>query len=235
MTAAAILAEIEPLGTEGYRKVMRNHGAKDPIFGVKIDDLKKIQKRVKKDYQLANDLYATGVYDAQYLAGLIADDLRMSKADLQQWLETANGAPISENTVAWVAAESNHGREMALEWIEAGDEATAAAGWLTLSGLVAIKADSDLDLTELKQLLYRVQSTIHQQPNRARSGMNSFIIAVGSYVKELSDLAIETGAQIGRVTVDVGATSCKVPFAPEYIEKAKQRGSLGKKRKTIKC
>jgi hypothetical protein len=46
---------------------------------------------------------------------------------------------------------------------------------------------------------------------------------------------METAAKIGRVTVDVGATDCKVPYAPDYINKARARGSLDKKKKTVKC
>jgi hypothetical protein len=34
---------------------MRSHGVPEPFYGVKIGDLKKIKKRVKKDYQLALD------------------------------------------------------------------------------------------------------------------------------------------------------------------------------------
>ena len=111
----------------------------------------------------------------------------------------------------------------------------AAAGWATLSGLVAIKDDSDLDLAGLKDLLHRVQATIHQQPNRVRYNMNGFVIAVGSYVQGLTDLALRTGAQIGTVTVEMGTTACKVPYARDYIEKVQQRGAIGKKRKTTKC
>jgi hypothetical protein len=33
----------------------------------------------------------------------------------------------------------------------------------------------------------------------------------------------------------MGGTSCKVPAAVEYIKKAHQRGTLGKKRKSAKC
>ena len=33
----------------------------------------------------------------------------------------------------------------------------------------------------------------------------------------------------------MGETSCKVPLAVDYIRKAQQRGSIGKKRKTAKC
>ena len=235
MTAAEIVEELKPLGRDSYKKVLFKHGIKEPCLGVKIEDLKKIQKRVKKDYQLALDLYDTGIYDAMYLAGLIADDLKMTKRDLRHWLETANCPMLSVYTVPWVAAESLHGRELALEWIESPKESVAAAGWATLSGLVAVKDDAELDLVELKQLLQRVQKTIHQQPNNVRSVMNSFLIAVGSYVKSLTDLALKTAAKIGPVTVDMGGTACKVPYAPEYIQKVQKRGAIGKKRKTTKC
>src|SRR6185436_232398 len=128
MTAEEIVKELEPLGTEGYKKVMRSHGVPEPFFGVKVEDLKKIQKRIKKDYQLALDLYETGVYDAMYLAGLIADDARMTKKDLQRWVERATSNSLCAYTVPWVAAESSHGWEMALKWIDSKKEGVAAAG-----------------------------------------------------------------------------------------------------------
>jgi hypothetical protein len=62
---------------------------------VAISELKKFQKRIKKDYQLALDLYDTGNYDAMYLAGLIADDARMTRKDLQRWVEKAYGADVA--------------------------------------------------------------------------------------------------------------------------------------------
>src|SRR2546421_1301653 len=96
MTAHEILDELQPLGKDTYKKVLLNHGVQEPIFGVKIEDLKKFQKRIKKDYRLALELYDTGVYDAMYLAGLIADDRAMTKKDLQHWVEGANSAMLSE-------------------------------------------------------------------------------------------------------------------------------------------
>lgn len=235
MTAEQIVEELKALGSESYKKVMRNHGVPEPFFGVKIGDMKKIQKRIKKDYQLSLDLFNTGIYDAMYLAGLIADDLKMTQKDLNGWLKKAHCAVIAEYTVPWVASESKHGHELALEWIESKDENTASAGWNKLCSLVSIKADTDLDIPELKRLLQRVQKTIHKERDRVRYCMNSFVIAVGCYVKELTELAIKTAAKIGGVTVDMGNTSCKVPDAVEYIHKVQKRGSIGKKRKSAKC
>lgn len=233
--AAAILAELEKLGSEGYRKIMRNHGARDPLFGVKISELQKIRKRIGTDHQLALDLFDTGNYDAMYLAGLIADDARMTQKDLQRWVGKAYCSGIAEVTVAWVAAQGRHGWKMALEWIDSGKEQVAAAGWATLSSLVALVPDEQLDLAQLGKLLKRVATSIHDQPNRVRSTMNSFVIALGSYVAPLTADALAAARRIGSVSVDVGRTACKVPDAGEYIDKVKARGALGRKRKTVKC
>jgi 3-methyladenine DNA glycosylase AlkD len=167
MNAKAILEEIKPLGQDSYKKVLLNHGVTEPCFGVKVEHLKKIQKRIKVDYRLALDLYDTGVYDAMYLAGLIADDAQMTKKYLQRWVEKAC-EPLIGSTVPWVAAGSPHARELALEWIESGKDLVAAAGWATLSSLVSVKEDAELDLAELKRLLERAQRTIHKAPDAVR-------------------------------------------------------------------
>src|SRR3954464_623466 len=132
MTSKEILEEIRPLGSEGYKRVIFNHGIKEPCFGVKISELKKIQQRIKKDYQLALDLYDTGNYDAMYLAGLIADDAQMTKKDLKRWIANAIHRPLASCTVSWVAAGSPHAWDLALEWIDSKKAVTAEAGWATL-------------------------------------------------------------------------------------------------------
>jgi 3-methyladenine DNA glycosylase AlkD len=236
MTAKEILEELKPLGRASYKKLlMTNHGVKEPFFGVAVSELKKFEKRIKKDYKLALDLYDTGNYDAMYLAGLIADDARMTKQDLQRWVKKAYGGALPGATVAWVAAGSPHGKEMALQWIESADTMEAVAGWATLVSLVSIKQDAELDLAELKRLMQRVQKTIHQAPDQVRRAMNSFLIAVGSYVAPLTEFALQTGEKIGPVTADLGNNDCKIPFAPDYIRKVQARGAIGKKRKTAKC
>jgi 3-methyladenine DNA glycosylase AlkD len=235
MTAQQIVAELQSSGNESYKKTMLKHGVKEPFFGVKIEDLKKIQKRIKKDYRLSLELYDTGISDAMYLAALIADDAKMTKENLQHWVEKANSPLHSEYTVPWVAAGSPCGPQLALKWIDSKKELVAAAGWATLSSWVAITDDADLDRAELTQLLQRVQKTIHQAPNRVCHAMNGFVIAVGTYVRVLTDLALQTAEKIGRVSVNVGDTACKVAYAPECIKKVQLRGKIGQKRKSAKC
>src|SRR5688572_19420796 len=105
MTTPEILQKLEKLGSPSIKKTLLRHGAKEPLFGVKVADLKKIQKTIKFDYELSLELYDTGNSDAMYLAGLIADPDKMTKQDLQGWAEKATWTMISEYTVAQVAAE----------------------------------------------------------------------------------------------------------------------------------
>jgi hypothetical protein len=89
MTANEILDQIKPLGRDNYKQILLNHGVQEPVFGVKIEELKKIQKRVKKDYQLALDLYDTGIYDAMYLAGD-----QEGPAEMDQGCEIVGSCPV---------------------------------------------------------------------------------------------------------------------------------------------
>jgi len=235
MTVKEIMAAVKSFSDENIKKILLKHGVKEPFFGVKVEHLKTIQKKIKKDYQLAKDLYATGNADAMYLAGLIADDDKMTKEDLQAWVKMAVSDNISAYTVPWVAAGSPYGLELAMEWVNAKEEHIAVAGWATLSGWVAIKPDSELNMPALKKLLARIEKSIHTARNRERSAMNGFIIAVGTYVTELSKDAVATAIKIGKVTVDSNGTACKVPDAMEYIKKAADKGTTGKKKKTVKC
>src|SRR4051812_42418077 len=113
MTAAEVMADLERLGTDQTKRTFLRHGAKEPLFGVKIGDLKVLQKKIKKDHALALALYDTGNSDAIYLAGLISDPDQMTKAQLQKWLKGASWHMPAQYTVPWVAAESQYGAELA--------------------------------------------------------------------------------------------------------------------------
>ena len=230
-----IVEELRGLGSPSIKKVLVNHGAREPFFGVKVADMKPIEKRLKPNYELARELYATGISDAMYLAGLITDDMKMTRDDLQTWVEQAYWSLLSESTVPWVTSGSRYGSELGQEWTESPMDNIACAGWRTLSCLTLIAPDSNLNLPEYEALLNRVTTSIHQQPNRVRFSMNGFVIACGINVVPLTKIASQCAVEIGEISVLMGNTACKVPFAPDSIAEAVARGTVGKKRKTVKC
>lgn len=234
-TVGDVMTALKKKGSERYRQTMLRHGAPTSLLGVSIADLKVIARQIKGNQGLACELYDTGNPDAQYLAGLVADGAQMTKKQLDAWAKAASWKMIAEFTVPWVASESPLARELALKWIAARQEAMAAGGWCTYSGLVAVRPDAELDLAEIEGLLNRVVKVIHTAPNLVRSAMNGFVIAVGTYVKPLLKQAKAAAKAIGAVSVDMGDTACQVPLATERIAKVESAGKVGKKRKTNKC
>ena len=160
---------------------------------------------------------------------------KMSKKELETWANEAGWPMISEYTVAWVASENEAGWDLGLKWIDSPKVNVATSGWSTLSSILATWPDERLDIPSIKKLIHRVEKEIHQAPNRIRYCMNSFVISAGSFIKDLTKEATDTGKKIGEVNVDMNGTFCKVPYAPDYIKKVADKGKLGKKKKTAKC
>ncbi len=235
MLLQEVMKELEGYGDVNTKNTLMKHGAKEPFFGVKVQDLKKILKKTKKDHALSLELYATGNSDAMYLAGLMADESKISKEDLEDWVDKAYWSYLSEYAVPWVASETPFGLELGLKWIESEREETATAGWSTLASYAAVNEDEKLPLDTYRDLLHRVEKSIHEAPNRVRYTMNGFVIAIGSYIKDLTDEAMEVAKKIGKVSVEMGGTACKVPLATAYLNKTIEKGRVGKKRKTARC
>lgn len=235
MNLKEVMKELESYGNEGTKKTLIKHGAKEPFFGVKVGDLKKILKKTKKNHELSLELFDTGNTDAMYLAGLMADETKITKTQLNKWVKGAYWYYLSEFAVPWVAAETKFGFELGLKWIKSKNEGIAAAGWATLSSQAALLDDADLDLEKYSELLDVVSEDIHNRQNRVKYVMNGFVIAVGSSIKKLTPKAKKVAKKIGKVDVEMGGTACKVPLATDYIAKVEKAKRVGNKRKTARC
>ena len=234
MTLEEVLAELRSKASPTTRATLLKHGAPESLLGVKVGDLKPIQKRLKCDHELALALYDSDIPDAMSLASYLLDDAKTTKAQLQRWADRASWYMLSEFAVAWAASASRFGWEMGLKWIASKKAHVASSGWATLASWVSLRPDAELDLAELERLLGVVESGLVKAPNRVRYTMNGFVISVGTYVAPLRKRALQVAKKIGKVEVEMGETSCQVPDAAAAIAKAVERTG-GKKRKMARC
>ncbi len=235
MKLSDVMEELASKGNPATKKTHLRHGAPEPIFGVKIGDLKPIQKKLKGQQDLAYELYATGNSDAMYLAGLIVDGSKMTRKLLDRWVASASWNMIAGFTVPWAAAEHPQAIAIARKWIDSKRELTATAGWATLSSVVSTRPDAELPIDELSGLLDRVLKTLNSSANLVRYVMHNYVICCGTYVAPLADKALATAGKLGVVEVDMGNTDCKVPDAASYILKCRKGAAVAPKRKTTRC
>lgn len=230
-----IMVELESLGTERTKKMYVQQGAHEPLFGVATGAMKPIVKKVKKNQELAEELYATGNYDAMYLAGMIAEPAFMSCQDFDRWMESAYFHMISDYIVAVTLAETEIAQAVSDKWISYGEELYVSAGYSCYCWLIGNRKDDYFDSQKLGDMLEIAEKTIHTQPDRAKYAMNNFVATVGVSYLPLHEKALSAANAIGKVDIRRGETKCSVPVASETILKAASNGKLGFKRKNVRC
>ena len=107
MDFETVMQELEALGKERTKKSYVSNGAHEPLFGVATGAMKPIAKKIKTDQQLAEELYATGNYDAMYFAGIIADPKAMTASDFERWIAGAYFYMLSDYVVAVTLSEEH--------------------------------------------------------------------------------------------------------------------------------
>ncbi len=235
MDVQTILQELKSLGAERTKKVYMQQGALEPLFGVATGAMKPIVKKIKVNQTLAEELYATGNYDAMYLAGMIADPKAMTKSDFDRWMKSAYFYMISDYIVAVTLAETDIAQEVSEQWISSRKELYISAGYSCFCWLLGNRKDDEFDKEKLNVMLETVEKTIHANSDRAKYAMNNFVATLGVSYLPLHDKALSVAKVIGTVEVFRGNTKCNVPVAAEEIQKAVDKGRLGFKRKNVRC
>jgi 3-methyladenine DNA glycosylase AlkD len=235
MDFLTVMQELEALGSERTKKVYMSQGAREPLFGVATGAMKPIFKKTKIDQALAEELYATGNYDAMYLAGMIADPKAMTGADFDRWMEFAYFYMISDFIVAVTLAESDIAQAVSDKWIATGKELYMSAGYSCYCWLLGNRKDEEFNKEKLSAMLDIVEKTIHTSPGRAKYAMNNFVITAGVSYLPLHDKAVSVASAIGTVDISDGKARCSIPVACEEIQKAADKGRLGFKRKNVRC
>lgn len=230
-----VMQELEVLGKERLKKMYIGNGAHEPLFGVATGAMKPLKKIIKKNQPLAEQLYATGNYDAMYFAGVIADPKAMTEDDFERWMDGAYFYMLADYVVAVTLAETDIAQAVADKWIASGEELRMSAGWSCYCWLLGNRKDSEFDESKLAGMLDQVKKTIHDSPERTKSAMNNFIYTVGVSFLPLHDKAVETANAVGPVEMKRDKKKSSILNASENIQKEVERGKIGFKRKYVRC
>ncbi|MGE1218171.1 DNA alkylation repair protein [Bacillus toyonensis] len=225
MLLEEVMQQLEKYGTEQNRKTYKNHGAKEPLFGVSFANLKLLKKKIKKDHDLAISLWETKNMDAMTLATYILEPKNVTSDQLNSWIRDVDYYCLMDVLMTAICT-SPIAIERMEEWTKSDDEWIGRAGWSLLAN-IAIK-NKKLDDNFFMPYLEEIKVHIHNEKNRKREAVNSALIAIGIRNEALEQQAIEIAREIGKVKIDHGATSCKTPDAEPYIKKARERAEKRK-------
>lgn len=235
MNVEIVMQELEALGKERTKKIYMSNGAHEPVFGVATGAMKPLAKNLKFNQPLAEELYATGNYDAMYFAGVIADPKAMTESDYDRWMDTAYFYMLSDYVVAVTLSESDIAQDVADKWIASGEELRMSAGWSCYCWLLGNRKDVEFSESKIADMLEIVKNTIHDAPERTKSAMNNFLATVGISYLPLHETAVETAKEVGIVEMKKDNKKSSFLNASENIQKQVDKGRIGFKRRYVRC
>ncbi|CAM3904003.1 DNA alkylation repair protein [Cohnella lubricantis] len=235
MNLESLMQELEALGKDRLKKMYLSNGAREPLFGVATGEMKPLFRRIKINQPLAEQLYATGNYDAMYFAGIIADPKAMTEADYDRWMDAAYFYMLSDYVVAVTLAEADIAQQVADKWIASGEELRMSGGWSCYCWLLGSRPDSEFEESKLARMLDQVRHTIHAAPERAIYAMSNFIYTVATSYVPLHDQAVELAKELSPIEVQKDKPKGKLLNPLENINKAIARGQIGFKRRHVRC
>ena len=65
-------------------------------YGVPVPEMRKLAKIIGKNHQLALKLWTTGIAEARIVAGMIADPLELSDAQMENWVVDFNSWDVCD-------------------------------------------------------------------------------------------------------------------------------------------
>ncbi len=231
ITAHGVLATLKKLGDEPTKKIYMNHGAKEPLFGVKLMELKALKKKTKMNHELALSLYRTGNSDAMYLAGLIDDPSKVTEEQLDSWVALANWDMLSERCVATLASKTPFGFDLAKKWIASKRNETKCAGYSLYAQLFRSVEDEEINMEESQKLLEHIVENIERESKRVQNAMNNCVVMAGIHVEPLHKFAVTIAERLEKMeTASNGGQSTL-----EYITKYAEQSRIGMKIKHPKA
>lgn len=221
MTLPQAMKELEALGDEGMRAYNAKSGAGGKSFGVKLGDIRKVAKKVKRDHDLALALWKTGNEDARFLATLVLDPRRLSADELDGLVRSLTWDRVADWLNNYVVRSHPEKEALRARWLTSKDPWSRRAAW----NLTAERAAKSRDGLDGGKLLDRLEKEMGKAPPAAQWEMNFALIALGVHHAALRERAIAIGEKIGAYRDYPCAKGCISPFAPIAIPAmAKRQG-----------
>ncbi|MDR2516268.1 MAG: DNA alkylation repair protein [Spirochaetaceae bacterium] len=234
METPEVMRELAALGKDSLKKRYIGNGAQEPLFGVATGAMKPLAKKTGKNQLLAEELYATGNYDAMYFAGIIAEPDNMGESDFNRWMEGAYFFMLSDFVVAVTLAEAKIAKMVAAKWLDSSRNLTVSGGWCCWSWLAGWRPDGEFETEFMRKLLQRAREDIVSHDGRARIAIRDFIIAAGVSYKPLHNEALMIAEAVDSRALDYDDAKCFSGVAKE-ITVAAEKGRIGFKRKNVRC
>jgi len=155
--AAAVLDQLDRLGTEANRDGMRRYGINvEQAFGVSVYELRRMAKAWRRDHGFALALWETGRHEARILASMVDDPELVTPAQMDDWAAAFDSWDLCDQVTSNLFDKTAYAYDKVEEWSRAEDAWIKRAAFATAAALaVQDKQAGDGPFLEILALVRR--------------------------------------------------------------------------------
>lgn len=186
----------------------------------KLGDLRKIAKEIKKDHELAQELWSTPDFLARLLAILIMDNKRISQDTVNQLDQDMFMHPPEERNqlMDWLMANQLTKDKKTIALIESWQNIVSPLQrrifWYYQARL---RWTGQIPPPNSLELLNEIEAKIAREEPEVQWAMNFLAGWIGVYEKQYRDRCIAIGEKTGLYKGDMVSKGCTPNYLPEFI------------------
>lgn len=186
----------------------------------KLGDLRKLAKDIKKDHELAMELWSTGKFMPRQLAILIMDKKLLNQTLIDQLDEDIQEHNFDEQNqlMDWLMANQLTKDKKIISLIESWESSSSKLQrrvfWYYQARL---RWMGNTDQTNTEQLLDLIEKNLMKEEPEVQWAMNYTAGQIGKWQDKYRNRCISIGEKTGLYKDEVVAKNCVPSYLPEFI------------------
>jgi 3-methyladenine DNA glycosylase AlkD len=171
--------------------------AKKVYGGWSIPALRKLAREIGRHHALAQELWASEIYEARVLATLIEEPEKVTGRQMNQWAKDFDNWAVCDGACINVFRYTRFAHQKCVEWSARREEFVKRAAFALMAGLaVADKAASDEAFLRFLPLIKRAAM---DERNMVKKGVNWALRQIGKRNARLNHAALAACREIHRL------------------------------------
>jgi 3-methyladenine DNA glycosylase AlkD len=163
-------------------------------LGLSMPSMRRIAKALGRDHALALELWATGIPDAQIVAGMVADPARLSAREMDAWAGSFISWDVCDQVCGSAFLASPLAWRKVVEWAGRPEEFVRRAAFALLATLAV--HDKAADNAQFIAALPLIEAAAGDERNFVKKAVNWALRNIGKRNAALNQAAIDAARRV---------------------------------------
>lgn len=190
-----VIERLESLARPDVVSGMETYGiTAKRVYGVSIPNLRALAKDIRRDHELAQELWETESRETRILASMIEDPDLVTEEQMDRWVEDFDSWEVCDQCCMNLFEKMDTAYEKAEEWSSRDEEFVKRAGFALMARLAV--SDKESENSAFEQFLPLIQREAGDDRNYVKKAVNWALRQIGKRNLALNEKAIETANAI---------------------------------------